>query len=342
MKINFQFFAEAGNMVVTTTGSVVDAYSGNQVGAVTVSGANKEFYANELLENARPNLVLTQLGQHMVLPKHHGKTVEWRKLSTFAPPESALQEGVIPTSSTFEMETITAQLQQFGDYTTISDQLEMHAVDPLVLGLAEEMGAAAGSTAEGVVRAALAGSTNMYFAPDSAGNLPMELDSILPENKITMDLVHQIVTTLKRNKAPKFDGRWYVAVIHPCVAYDLTRCDEWIEAHKYAATTELFTGEIGCIRGVRFIESTEVPVINNYTTNVFLTVFMGKNAFAVVDPEGMGLEMIIKDKSQAGGPLDQFSTVGYKFETAAAILYPERLVCLASAATNGDKETANL
>lgn len=59
---------------------------------------------------------------------------------------------------------------------------------------------------------------------------------------------------------------------------------------------------------------------------VYATMFFGKDAFAVVDPEGMGMRMIIKDKSQAGGPLEQFSTVGYKFETAAKILYQNRMV----------------
>ena len=37
--------------------------------------------------------------------------------------------------------------------------------------------------------------------------------------------------------------------------------------------------------------------------------------------------MIVKDKCQAGGPLNQFSTIGYKFETnGATILYPERVL----------------
>ena len=55
-------------------------------------------------------------------------------------------------------------------------------------------------------------------------------------------------------------------------------------------------------------------------------MFFGKDAFAVVDPEGMGMEMIIKGRDQVGGPLNQFSTVGYKFENAAKILYEERMV----------------
>jgi len=59
---------------------------------------------------------------------------------------------------------------------------------------------------------------------------------------------------------------------------------------------------------------------------VYCALFMGKDAFAVVDPEGEGQEMYIKDKSEIGGPIEQFSTVGYKFNHGAKILYPERLL----------------
>ena len=41
--------------------------------------------------------------------------------------------------------------------------------------------------------------------------------------------------------------------------------------------------------------------------------------------------MIVHDKDEIGGPLNQFSTIGYKFETnGATILYPERLLRIMS------------
>ena len=38
-------------------------------------------------------------------------------------------------------------------------------------------------------------------------------------------------------------------------------------------------------------------------------VEFAKDAFGVIDPEGGGLETIIKDKKEVGGPLEQFGTV---------------------------------
>ncbi len=61
---------------------------------------------------------------------------------------------------------------------------------------------------------------------------------------------------------------------------------------------------------------------------VFASLFFGKDAFGIIDPDGAGLEFIYHDKRVAGGPLELKSTAGYKFEFAAKILYEERLLRL--------------
>ena len=61
----------------------------------------------------------------------------------------------------------------------------------------------------------------------------------------------------------------------------------------------------------------------------------------MIDPEGGNLEMIIKDKSQAGGPLNQFSTLGYKFSSAAKILYQDRMVRVESCGKYSDTDEEN-
>ena len=59
--------------------------------------------------------------------------------------------------------------------------------------------------------------------------------------------------------APTFDGK-YVCILHPSVAFDLRQDEAWIAAHQYAAATELFSGEIGELHGVRFVETTEAKI----------------------------------------------------------------------------------
>ena len=74
----------------------------------------------------------------------------------------------------------------------------------------------------------------------------------------------------------------------------------------------------------------------------YATYFFGKDSFGIIDPEAGGMEMIVKDKQEVGGPLNQFSTVGYKFETnGATILYQERLLRVMSGSSYSDTEEAN-
>lgn len=454
---NLMIHADAGTVVnVTTNGTTgpVNAYTGvhdpSETNRYSMSSTMKTYYDTELLENARPQLKFAQLGKQQRLPKQHGKSVEWRKWNTFDRAMKPLVEGVIPTGQKFGQTSTRAEIQQHGDYTTVSDVLDMHAIDDVILGATDEMGAAAGWTADTLVRDELCTGTSVIYADTlDANGVPSSTPTgryglAANNNRLTPDVVNKAYTFLKKQKAPFYEGNKYVAVIHPSVTYDLRSHPDWVEAHKYAATTEIFEGEIGELHGVRFVESTEAPVFKGDPLNgntaeyltysaysgsasdasatagspspyritvsetpsaelvgrkimvydasatamtetleivgvtptskyvyvdrapsttlasndlfypgeggadatngafaVYATLFFGKDAFAVVDPEGMGMEMIIKPASQIGGPLDQFSTIGYKFETATKILYQNRMVRVESCSAYSLTDDAN-
>ena len=81
---------------------------------------------------------------------------------------------------------------------------------------------------------------------------------------------------------------------------------------------------------------------NKAGTKTYASYFFGKDAFGIIDPEGGALEMIVHDKGEIGGPLNQFSTIGYKFETnGATILYPERLLRVMSTSSYSATDEAN-
>ena len=442
------------NLTVNTTAGDVNAFDASALHATgAMSAAMKTYYDTELLENARPRLIFTQLGKSQFLPAGHGDAVQWRKWNTFEKSLTPLTEGVIPSGQKFGQSAISVAVQQYGDYAAISDRLDLHAVDNVLLGAAEEMGAAGGETADTLVRNELCTGTSVIYADTlDAGGAVTATPSYryqlsADNNRLTPDVVNKAYTFLKKQKAPFFEGNKYVAVIHPSAAYDLRSHPDWMEAHKYAAAREIFEGEVGELHGVRFVESTEAPIFNGgnlfsdstayltmtaFATNasstsvtvgvvsanratvsdvltddiaaalvgrrvhyydasataligtatvvgvdvtnkyvyldtaisvtwasgdklypgeggnsvsgpcaVYGTLFFGKDAFGVVDPEGMGMEMIIKDAAQIGGPLNQFSTVGYKFESAAKILYQNRMVRVESCSAYSGVDEAN-
>lgn len=432
--LGLQFFADAGTLV-NTTANYANAYDASQSqsfsGNNTLAPDMKTFYDTALLENARVKSFYAQFGKKQVLPRNHGKTVEWRKFNTFARAER-LTEGVIPTGQKMGLVTLTGSIDQFGTYTAVSDRLELHAYDPIIMVSSEEMGASAQETQEKLIRDALFAGTNVLYADKvtlaNGAVTPVTAQSGLVHNAsyhcfLTPAVVNKAVTIMKKNKVPTINNRYY-AVIHPSVAEDLRNSDGWLEAHKYAAPDQIFNGEIGELHGVRFIESPFAPVfkskdlasdartlkidkaagytgaittvdfdggtvaanalkdryisingvvakITGNTTSAltfastnfgsisddtviypadfgaddvaaYATYFFGKDSFGIIDPDGGNLEMIVKTKEQVGGPLNQFGTVGYKFESnGATILYQERLLRVMSCSSYSGTDAEN-
>ena len=290
------------------------------------------------------------------LPANHGTSIEWTRWQTLGRIHK-LKEAVIPTGKKMGIVAITVSIAQYGDYVTISDMSKLHGVHPIMLGAEEELTAAATLTYEELIRNTLIGGTNVLFCdainkstgayvstPSTEAALQTALASY--DCNVTSKMLAKASTQLKKTaKMKKYEGNYYLAVVHPDVAEDLrVNDDAWIEAHKYSAAEEIFAGEIGRMHGIRFVESNLAPVIKSdgqsYAT--FKTLIFAKDAFAIVDPEGGNMRMIVKSEKEAGGALEQFGTVGVKLSCACKILYPERMLVLWSGSSYSSVEEDNL
>lgn len=58
---------------------------------------------------------------------------------------------------------MTQAITQYGTYVSVSDQLELHAIDDVILGAAEELGASAGTTQDKLLRNVAAAGTNVQY-----------------------------------------------------------------------------------------------------------------------------------------------------------------------------------
>lgn len=319
---NIQLFSADVNPINVTTQS-------------SMSPTMKTFYDTTLLENARETMVFTQFGEKQPMK---GNKVEWRKFNTFGKALTPLQEGVIPTGQTFGMTNLEAETTQHGDFVAVTDRLELESYDDVIFGATEEMGAAEGETYDTLTRNILVAGNSVAYCPDGETEVKSRA-GITANCKLTPDMVKKAATWLIKNKAPKINGS-YVAIIHPSVAEDL-RGKEWEEYQKYTNSTPIFKGEIGELHGVRFVVSNNAKVWKEGDVAVYATLFLGAKAFGILDPQGEGMEMIVKTKEQIGGPLNQFSTIGYKFCHGAKILYQERLLRVESGSSYSAIDEAN-
>lgn len=323
MMINLQVFA---NQVQTTL------LSG-------LSAENKTFYDMTLLDEAQAALVHDQFAQKRPIPMNGGKTIEFRKFASLPKATTPLTEGVTPDGKSLNVTAVTATVAQYGDYITQSDVLELTSIDNTIVEATKILGRQAGLTLDTVTRNVLQSGTNVTYCPKSDGSEVTSRAGLDATCQLTVKVVQQVVAKLKGQNAPTINGK-YVGIIHPYVAYSLMRDPEWIDAHKYAQPDNLFTGEIGEIAGVRFVETTEAKV---YQGGVFGTLIMGANAYGVTEITGGGLQTIIKQKGSAGtaDPLDQRSSIGWKAIKTAELLIPNYLVRVESKVTDFADTAAN-
>lgn len=292
----------------------------NTTGSSFLTAEMKTFYDTQLLENARNENVFNQFGKKTALPKNGGKEVEWRRIETYAPALTPLTEGVTPDGNTAKYVAITQEIDQYGDYTTVSDRLDAEAVDPVISDITEEHAAQAGDTLDIVTRNEVVKGTNVIYAGGKTSRA-----TLTTADKLTPTLVNKAVTFLKKQHAPKINGD-YIAIIHPSCSFDLRESQGWLNAHEYASPEEIYNGEIGKLHGCRFVESTNQKVWVEGGKAVYAVTFMGKDAYGIIDPSAESLEVLVKPLGAGEDPLSQRATVGWKGSHAAKILYNERLV----------------
>lgn len=293
-----------------------------------LSTENKTFYDMTLIDEAGPELVHDQFAQKRPIPANGGKKIEFRKFASLPKALTPLTEGVTPDGKNLKVESIEAEVAQYGDYITQSDVLELTSIDNTIVEATKLLGKQAGLTLDTITRNVLQSGTMVYYAPKGDGTAVTSRAGLDNTCKLTVDVIKQVAALLKKNNAPKIDGS-YVCIIHPFVAYDLMSDPEWIDAHKYTTAENIFNGELGKIGGVRFVESSEAKV---YSGGVFGCLMLGANAYGVTEITGGGLQTIIKQKGSAGtaDPLDQRSSIGWKAIKTAEILvdaYMYRIEC---------------
>ena len=293
-----------------------------------LSAEMKTFYDMTLIDEAQAALVHDQFGQKRPIPKNGGKTIEFRKFAALTKALTPLTEGVTPDGKGLTVSTITATVNQYGDYITQSDVLELTSLDNTILEATKLLGRQAGLTLDTIVRNVMQSGTNVTYCPkvaaDGVETAVTSRDALDNTSQLTVKVLQQVVAKLRAQNTPTINGK-YVAIIHPYVAYDLMRDPEWIDAHKYAKPDNLYEGEIGEVAGIRFVQTSEAKI---YSGGVFGTLVFGEGAYGVTEITGGGLQTIVKQKGSAGtaDPLDQRSSVGWKAIKTAELLIPQYLV----------------
>ncbi len=330
-------FAEAGPVQTTDLKA-----TGNDI-----SPEMREFYVKQLLENLKKDLIYTQFSEKYPIPEHNGKVAKFRRMNKFAPATTPLTEGITPEGTPLDFSEVLVPVYQYGAYALLSDRILVEAIDPMVTVAVEGFSDQAGETLDILTRDVLCGGTQVYYAPNvsAAGTVTEnELRSEMDKTAIiNMDVIYDAARLLKRSGVKTINGS-YICIVHPDVAKDIKRTNEWQEMVKYQHPEKIYKGEIGMIDNIRFIESNNAPIWKSAGKDVAVygSVVFGKGAYGEVEIDGEKLEFIVNQPGSAGSadPLKQRGSAGWKTTYAVARTSEDAIVRIESASSSNAVEDA--
>ena len=295
---------------------------------------NKTFYDRQLLESAKTRFVHAKYGQKRPIPKNSGKRVEFRKWNLFDANDAmeALQEGVTPASQALSQSNVEVEVAQYGAYVEVSDLLDMTGYDQVISESAELLGEQLGTVVEWVTRDAMCATTSVQYAGGKSGR-----NALTGTDKLTVEEVRKAVRTLKKNKTRPFytggDGGarkpHFVCICSPDATYDLQSDALWQDVSKYSNAEQIYSGEIGRLFGVVFVESTEAKVYEQSVRNAVNAATTSSISF-VLKHEPTAQEMA--NLSRGGGDI-WVSGTKYTLAASGSFDRATRTVKLSAAAS---------
>lgn len=227
-----------------------------------MSAEMKTYYSDYLIDLAEPELVHDQFGQKHPIPKNGGKTIEFRQYDPLPEQTTPLVEGVTPDGQSLSVKTITAEVEQYGGYVTLSDMLMLTAIDNNLVQATKAIASQAGRTLDTLTREVINAGTVVQFAEGQVDARDELYYTSEDDNcNLTVDAIKRAVRFLETQDAPKING-YYVGILHPYCKYDLMKDPDWKNPHEYVDTENVYTNEIGELYGVRFVQSSRAKVFS--------------------------------------------------------------------------------
>lgn len=306
------------------------------------------FYDRVFLQRAQIELRHDFGAQVKNIPMNSGKVVYFTRFTPLAVQTTPLSEAVNPTAIDMSAVTVSATLADYGGYTTVGSLYSMTSIED---GLKEHVsvhGQNAGETIDTLIRSELvSGATQMLPSTSTGGaaGSTTAISTIHTTDTLTGLEVRRVVRQLKKNKAMKFQGGLYRAIIGPDTAMDLMGNSEWLDAHRYTTSDMIERGIVGKLHGCEFVETNNqhYTLTGGFSTsatnvaNVFSNFFFGQEAYGVINLGSIRAPKVIVKNPNANdtsNPLDMYSTVGWKMPYATKTLNANWLINLRTGATD--------
>lgn len=260
------------------------------------------------------------------LPPASSKTMSFTQYARLAIPGSVLTEGVPPTDTALTPSAVTATIDQWGAFVTMTDLAELTIKHPLVQEASLLLGEQAAETLETTVNSVLVAGTTVQYAGAAANRAALTNGNVMTTNEF-----RKAVTLLRKNGArminspDKFNnndatdaGKYYIMYVDPSVAADIVADTAFTSAAVFRNYDSLAAGTVvGTWFNVKVVMSNVIPTIAS-TVTVHTSYLVGRNAYAITKLQS--LQTYIESPGGVSDPLHQKRTIGWKTGFKAVIL----------------------
>lgn len=315
-------------------------------GAVGISQRTNVYAERAMLKHAEPVNVLEKTGPAIrPLPKNKSQTIKFRRPIPFEAATTPLAEGVTPSPRGFGYEDVAVTLQQFGDFSVITDVIEDTHEDPVFKDLTSMHGENLGRTKEALNYAVLRAGTNVFYGNGSTRSGVNTVLSVTKQRAVLRGLKAQKAAKITNildgstNLATRPVEAAYIAVGHTDLEADIRNMAGFLPVAEYGRRQVVCEQEIGSVEDVRYILSPDLdPFLSaggaaddglvstgedTTKADVYPILFFGKDAWGIVPLRGQGAvepTVISAGQKTKDDPLGQRGYVGWKTWHAALIL----------------------
>ena len=224
---------------------------------------------------------------------------------------AAITEGTNPTAITWGSTSYNSGPAQYGILVQISDLLIHNSAIETVDACTMQVRNALARLVDTVIQAVVnAGTNGVIYAGNKTARADLAASDTITQTE--MGRAYKMLASSNAAGLKPFEGKYYVAIIHPQVEVDLmasTGTGGWVDVGRYSSVDDLRAGAMGDFRGIRYLRTAWQNYFNS-TVDVFPTTVLGDQSF------GWGFFQqptpILVTTPDSNNPLNLYTSIGGK------------------------------
>lgn len=256
------------------------------------------------------------------MPRNGGTTLRMRRYNPLATAPVPLGNGgITPPPQTLTAINIDAQMDFYGTYVLLNEQVTLQNQDPVLNEAAQRLGVSLRQTEDQLMRDMLASTASFINCVGGTnGDNPTE---------ITNSDISNVIRTLRGNNAYSFlsgvDGEnrfgtapvrdAYFALGHTDLIGQLDNVSGFIQKWNYPNQQSTLDAEYGSVMNARYLLSSigsTTPNASLLGATVYNIFHCGREAFAAIEQDGYSAQFIYRPPIYDSA-LALNASVGYKF-----------------------------